>query len=195
MKNLNKIELPESIIKEDDGQEIMTDKEVLEILWNQEIIDNEKLDTLLYRLFHSADLPDEDSLQKYSHLTWYDFDRKMADILTFICNLNDLYECNFRIWDVKDINNSVIIDQVGVLPEINLIEFLEGTLNHYYISVDYEAPNQVDSWDFLRDVLEYTYLKKIINNTFNQDDINKVIEFIDDLDLFDIELYKLYNEV
>lgn len=173
-------------------QDVCSDERVLEILWNQEELTHNELDSLLYRLFHAGDNPDSDSLQRYTHLTWYDYDRKMSKVLRFIykfCPNLDFYDC-------KEITNQDIRDLVGVLPNSVLADFLEQIDDYYYITINYEE-DSIYECDYLLDISEDTILKEIINDKdiLSQEDINSIVEFISDLDLFDIELYKLYKEV
>lgn len=173
-------------------QDVCSDKEVLEILFNEKELTHQELDSLLYRLFHAGDNPDSDTLQRYTHLTWYDYDKKMSKILKFIYNFCD----NLSFYDCKEVNYEDIRNLVGVLPNYALIEFLQALDNKYYIVIDFEEDFVYDC-DYLLEVLEDTVFKNIINDKdiLCQEDINEIIKFIDDLDLFDIELYQLYNEV
>lgn len=172
-------------------QDVCNDKRVLEILWNEEELTHQELDSLLYRLFHAGDNPDSDTLQKYTHLTWYDYDKKMSEILKFIYNKFH----NLSFYDCKEVNYEDIRNLVGVLPNYALVEFIEALDNKYYIVIDFEE-DFVYACDYLLDILEDTVFKSIIaDNTLYPEDIHEIIKFINNLDLFDIELYNLYNEV
>ena len=79
------------------------------------------------------------------------------------------------------------------MPTFALVDFIEGCEFNYFIVVDYEAPDKVYRCDYLLDLLEDTCLKRIINKELNSDDINNVIDYINNLDLFDVVLYEEYN--
>lgn len=173
-------------------QDVCSDKEVLEILFNKKELTHQELDSFLYRLFYAGDNPDSDTLQRYTHLTWYDYEKKMSKILRFIykfCPNLDFYDC-------KEITNQDIRDLVGVLPNYALIQFIEAIDNSRYIIIDFEEDFIYKCYHLL-EILADIVFKELINDKdiLFQEDINSIVEFISDLDLFDIELYKLYNEV
>lgn len=171
-------------------QNVYSDKEILEILFNKKELNHQELDSLLYRLFHAGDNPESDTLQRYTHLTWYDYNQKMSKILKFIYDFCDY----LSFYDCKEISCEDIRNLVGVLPNYALIDFLQALDNNKYIIIDFDE-DFVYNCDYLLDILKDTILKEIINDVLYQEDINEIIKFINDLDLFDIELYQLYNEV
>ena len=79
------------------------------------------------------------------------------------------------------------------MPTFSLIDFIEGAESNYFLVVDYEAPDKVYKCDYLVDILMDTVLHDVIYN-LNENEIKNIINYINDLDLFDIELYKEYNE-
>lgn len=173
-------------------QDIMSDKQVLDIIMNKKEIDNKTLDSLLYRLCDAGDNEDTNSLMNYIHIGTDGYDHKMCNIFNYICGLVDY---SIDVYDCRNITNDDIRNQVGVLPTFALVDFIEGYEFNYFIVVDYEAPDKVYRCDYLLDLLEDTCMKRIVNKELEQNNINNVINFINDLDLFDIELYKEYNEV
>ena len=114
----------------------------------------------------------------------------MSKILKFIYDFCDY----LSFYDCKEISYEDIRNLVGVLPNYALIDFLQALDNNKYIIIDFEE-DFVYSCYYLLDILKNTTLKEIINDILYQEDINEIIKFINDLDLFDIELYQLYNEV
>ena len=70
-------------------QNVYSDKEILEILFSKKELNHQELDSLLYRLFHAGDNPESNTLQRYTHLTWYDYNQKMSKILKFIYDFCD----------------------------------------------------------------------------------------------------------
>ena len=171
-------------------QDVMTDKMVLETIWDNKPVDHQTLDALLYRLCHAGDNPDSDTLQRYTHITWNVFDDKICDILSYIVTDDRGW---YAIYNCKKITDDDIRNQVGVLPTFSLIDFIEGAESNYFLVVDYEAPDKVYKCDYLVDILMDTVLHDVIYN-LNENEIKNIINYINDLDLFDIELYKEYNE-
>lgn len=173
-------------------QDVYSDKEVLEILFNEKELTHQELASLLYRLFYAGDNPNSDTLQRYTHLTWYDYEKKMSKILRFIYNFCDY----LSFYDCKEVNYEDIRNLVGVLPNYALIQFIEAIDNNRYIIIDFEEDFIYPCYHLL-EILEDVVFKELINDEgiLSQEDINSIVEFINDLDLFDIELYKLYNEV
>ena len=173
-------------------QDIMSDKQVLNIIMNKKEIDNKTLDALLYRLCNGGDNEFNDPLRIYTHLYDSEYDSKIISIFSYICK---------QIWysvevlECKHITTDDIKDRVESLPIFPLIAFLEASEFNYFVVVDYEAPDEVYGCDYLLDILEDTCMKRIINKELKQDNINNIVNFIKDLYLFDIELYKEYNEV
>lgn len=171
-------------------QSVCSDKKILEILFKEKELTHQELEYLLYRLFHAGDNPESDTLQRYTHLTWYDYNQKISKILKFIYDFCDY----LSFYDCKEVSCEDIRNLVGVLPNCALIDFLQALDNNKYIIIDFEE-DFVYNYYCLLDILRDTMLKEIINDILCQEDINEIIKFINDLDLFDIELYQLYNEV
>lgn len=169
---------------------IMNDKEVLNIIWNKKEIDNITLDNLLYQLCNAGDNEDTNTLMNYIHIGTDGYDHKICNLFNYICSLVDY---SIEVYDCRSITNDDIRNQVGVLPTFALIDFIEGCEFNYFIVVDYEAPDKVYRCDYLLDLLEDTCMKRIINKELNSNDIRKVINYINNLDLFDIVLYEEYN--
>lgn len=172
-------------------QNVMSDEKVLDIILNKREIDNKTLDALLYRLCNGGDNEFSDPLRIYTHLQDDVYDSKIISIFAFICKQIwysvEVLECKYiTIDDMKD--------KVEVLPIFPLIEFLEASEFNYFIVIDYEAPDRVYACDYLLDILEDSCIKRIINEDLNQSNINHVVDFINDLDLFDVELYNEYNK-
>lgn len=169
---------------------MMSDKEVLNIIWNKKQIDNTTLDSLMYRLCDAGDNEDTNSLMNYIHIGTDGYDHKICDLFNHICNFIDY---SIDVFDCRNITNDDIKNQVDILPTFALIEFIEGCEFNYFIIIDYEAPDKVYRCDYLLDLLEDTHLKNIINKELTQDDINEIIDYINNLDLFDVVLYEEYN--
>lgn len=168
----------------------MNDKEALSIIMNKTQVSNKTLDSLLYTLCDAGDNEDTNSLMNYIHIGTDGYDHKICDIFNYICSLVDY---SIDVFDCRNITNDDIRNQVGVLPTFALVDFIEGCEFNYFIIVDYEAPDKVYTCDYLLDLLEDTCLKRIINHELEQKDIDDVIAFINDLDLFDTVLYEEYN--
>ena len=162
-------------------QNVCSDKKILEILFKEKELTHQELEYLLYRLFHAGDNPESDTLQRYTHLTWYDYNQKISKILKFIYDFCDY----LSFYDCKEVSCEDIRNLVGVLPNYALIDFLQALDNNKYIIIDFEK-DFVYNYDCLLDILRDTMLKEIINDILCQEDINEIIKFINDLDLFDI---------
>lgn len=173
---------------------LMSDERVLNIVFNKEEISNSELYKLLFRLLDSGDnYNSDDSLIKYCHIDSGTYDSRMIQIIQFICSLHDMM--NFDIFECKNITKDTLKNMVDVLPEFRLIQFIEASITNFFVVVDYEYFDNVIACDSLLDILEKTFFKDIIldNDLISNDDINNVIKFIWNLDLFDIELYNLHN--
>ena len=170
----------------------MNDKEVLDIIKNKKEINNQTLDTLLYRLCNAGDNPDDDRLRVYTHLPDDVYDSKIIGIFSFVCK--QLWY-GIEVLECKNITKKDIKDKVDVLPTWALIDFLGYIDTNFFMVIDYEAPDIVYQCDYLLDILMDTVIHDIIRDDLTQDNINDIIEYINNLDLFDIELYKEYNEV
>lgn len=172
----------------------MNDKEVLDIIRNKKKIDNQDLYDLLYKLCNAGDNPDDedDKLRIYTHLSDDVYDSKIISIFAFICK--QLWY-GVEVLECKRITTDDIKDRVESLPIFSLIAFLEASEFNYFVVVDYEAPDEVYGCDYLLDILMDTIMNDVILKDLKQDDINNIVNYINDLDLFDIVLYKEYNEV
>lgn len=171
-------------------QDVMTDKMVLQTIWQNEAVDINTLHALLYRLCNAGDNPESDPLQRYTHISWNVYNDKICNVLSYIVTDPD---SQVRVYNCKNVTNNDIRNQVGVLPNTALIDFLEGVENNYFLVIDYEAPDKVYECDYLLDILMDTIVYQIISD-LNADEIQNIINYINDLDLFDIELYKEYNK-
>lgn len=172
----------------------MNDKEVLEIIRNEKKIDNQGLYNLLYRLCNAGDNPDDedDKLRIYTHLSDNVYDSKIIGIFAFICK--QLWY-GIEVVRCKDITKDDIKDKVDVLPTWALIDYLTYMDDNFFMVIDYEAPDFIYQCDYLLDILMDTIMSDVILKDLKQDDINNIVNYINDLDLFDIVLYKEYNEV
>lgn len=173
---------------------LISDERILNIIFNKEKISNSELYKLLFKLLDSGDnYNSHDSLIKYCHIDSSTYDSKMIQIIQFICSLHDMM--NFDVFECKNITKDTIKNMVDVLPEFRLIQFIEASVTNFFVVVDYEYFDNVIACDSLLDILEKTFFKDIINDNdlISNDDINDIIKFIWNLDLFDIELYNLHN--
>lgn len=171
----------------------MKDKEVLDIILNKKEISNEMLYNLLYRLCNAGDNPNDkdETLRVYTHLTDDAYDSKIIGILSFICR--QLWY-SIEIIRCIDVTKEDIKDKVDVLPTWALIEFLTYLDEDNFMVIDYEAPDFIYNCNFLLDILIDTIINDAIKD-LKQDDINNIVDYIHDLDLFDIVLYEEYHEV
>lgn len=170
-------------------KDVCSDEKVLEILWKKEAINHMELKNLLYRLCHTADNSDCDSMQNYTHLSESVYDSRIVKIFNFI---SESFNLNCKVFYTKEVTKDDIKDQVDCLPELKLIQFLKAYNMNYFIFVDYEAPDEVYGCDYLLDILMDTSFNRMIHLIPGKE-IRKIIDFIDDLDLFDVELYNLKN--
>lgn len=180
--------------KNEDKDMCMNDKEVLEIIRNKKKIDNQGLYDLLYRLCNAGDNPDDedDKLRIYTHLSDDVYDSKIIGIFSFICK--QLWY-GIEVVRCKDITTDDIKDKVDVLPTWALINYLTYMDDNFFMVIDYEAPDFIYQCDYLLDILMDTIMSDVILKDLKQDDVNNIVNYINDLDLFDIVLYKEYNEV
>ena len=88
---------------------LMSNKRVLNIIFNKEEISNSELYKLLFKLLDSGDNYDShDSLIKYCHIDSGTYDSRMIQIIQFICSLHDM---NFDVFECKDITKDTIKDR------------------------------------------------------------------------------------
>ena len=117
----------------------MNEKEILNIIMNEREISNKELNEFLQYLL------------EYSHFNNDEYKDEIFKILIFI---SDNYIENFEIYNTKDINDKDIKNMVGVLPNYILAKFLFliDSLTQYII-IDYEAPDYVEGFDDLINVI------------------------------------------
>lgn len=165
----------------------MNDLEIIDIIRNKKELNNEELNELLYRLFESGDYA-LDTLRNYTRIgDCYYFD-KMIDVLNCICRKTDGW---FKIFNPDFTVTDDIHDMVDMLGPDMLIEFIKGTWLNSIVLVDFEGQDKVYRSDSLMDV--YTkHLESIIldEDIIIQGDIDDIIEFIYNLDLFDVEMIR-----
>lgn len=163
----------------------MNDLEIIDIIINKKELNNEELNRLLYRLFESGDNP-LDTLRKHTRIgDCYYFD-KMIDVLNCICRQTEGW---FKVFNPDFTVTDDIHDMVDMLGPDMLIEFIKGTWLNSIVLVDFEDQDKVYRSNSLMDV--YTKcLEDIIldEDIILQDDIDDIIRFIYNLDLFDITL-------
>lgn len=170
----------------------MNDKEVLNIIFSKKEIDNDNLYDLLYQLCDAGDNPEDNKLRVYTHLPDDVYDSKIIGIFSFVCK--QLWY-GIEVIECKNITKRDIKDKVDVLPTWALIDFLNYMDTNYFMVIDYEAPDFIYPCDYLLDILMDTIMNNVISEDLEQNHVNKIIDYINNLDLFDIVLYEEYNEV
>jgi len=161
---------------------MMNDSLVKDIYFKNKVCSKDEINSFLYRLIKSVDEFDDD-LRLNNSLNGNDYERKICKIIEYLVSLSDgtlaFYRC--REWN----NNDFIREQVGILPHSSLIEFINAIDWNYFILVDYEAPDKIYGCDLLIEVYDNLVELGIIKN-LEQEDINDLINFINNLELFDI---------
>lgn len=159
---------------------MLSDKEVKQIYFKEKKCSN--INGFLYRIIKSVDEFDDD-LRLNSPLSGNDYERKVCKIIEYLVSLSDgtlaFYRC--KEWN----NTEYIKEQVGVLPNSSLIDFINGIEWNFFILVDYEAPDKVYGCDLLIEVYDNIVDLGIIRD-LEQEDIDDLIEYINNLDIFDI---------
>ena len=158
---------------------MMSDKEVKEIYFKEKKCSN--INDFLYRIIKSVDEFD-DNLRLHSPLSGNDYEKKICKIIKYLVSLSDgtlaFYRC--KSWN----NKEYIREQVDVLPNSSLIDFINGIEWNFFILVDYEAPDKVYACDLLIEIYD-NIVVGIIKN-LEQEDVDDVINYINNLDIFDI---------
>ena len=159
---------------------MLSDKEVKQIYFKEKKCSN--VNDFLYRIIKSVDEPD-DTLRLKTPYIGNDYEKKICDIIKYIVSLADgtlaFYRC--REWN----NEEYIKEQVGVLPNSSLVDFINGIEWNFFILVDYEAPDKVYACDLLIEIYDNIVELGTIKE-LEQKDIDDLIEYINSLDIFDI---------
>lgn len=159
---------------------MMSDKEVKEIYFKEKKCSN--INDFLYRIIKSVDEFDDD-LRLNSPLSGNDYEKKICKIIKYLVSLSDgtlaFYMC--KSWN----NKEYIREQVDVLPNSSLIDFINGIEWNFFILVDYEAPDKVYACDLLIEIYDNIVDLGIIKN-LEKEDVDDLINYINSLDIFDI---------
>lgn len=166
----------------------MDDLKVIDIVMNKRKIDNKELCELLYELFDAGDNPLK-SLRQYTRIgDSYYFD-KMVNVMKNICTqtkregMCDIYNVDFITKD--DIHNMVDVLPMGD----KLTSFIEGSMLNHIIFVDFENYDMVYRYNSLIEAFEGN-IKELVKDDelIYEENIEKIIDFIYNLDLFDVEM-------
>ena len=167
----------------------MNDEKILNIILKKETINNETLNDVLYRLCFASN--HKDTLQYYRHIPWNVYNNKIYKILNYTCKQ---IWYSIKVTECKTITNEDIKNEVDILPTCSLIKFIKASISCDYIIIDYENYDEIHECYSLLDVLQTSCIQEVIKN-LEQSNIDNIIEYIHNLDLFDIELFKEYNNL
>lgn len=156
--------------------------ETIKKILNKGTCNTKELSSLFWELFDIADNPLENQNYTYIIGDLTNYEIKITKGVNFLCQ-NILTDAKFlRCKNYHD--DDVIKDEVGVLNHIGLIELINAYDWNFFILIDYEAPDDVIGMDYFLDLFDAWHIGEIIFE-LEQEDIDKMIKFLNELDLFD----------